>query len=141
MAEMKTGDPVQFLDLLLEHFADETGWLRGDLDDGRGGRCLVGAIHYLRCRHQIPSRAAESLLQEALPQGFCHLALFNDGCADVAELRALIMNARLLAFAKAEPLRERAAQDRRRRVLTWFERARPPASDECPTDERERLAA
>jgi hypothetical protein len=142
MAEMKTGDPVQFLDLLLNYFGDETGWARGDLDDGRGRRCLVGAIHYLRRQHQISSRAVESLLQEVLPRGFCHLALFNDGCSDLAELRSLIMNARTLAFTKAEPPRERAAvQHRRWRILTWFKRKRAAAGDECPTAEPERLAA
>ena len=102
MAEAKIGGPVRFLDLLLDYFADGTGWTQGDLDDGHGQRCLVGAIHHLRRKHQIPSGEAEGLLQEALPREHCHLALFNDRCANVAELRALIANARTLAVATAE---------------------------------------
>src|SRR5271157_6373737 len=102
MPEAKKGNPAQFLDLLLDYFADGARWTQGDLDDGHGRRCLVGAIHYMRRKHQIPSGAAESLLQEALPPGDCHLALFNDRCANIAELRALIVNARTLAVAAAE---------------------------------------
>jgi hypothetical protein len=111
MSEGKSGDPVQFLDLLLDYFADGARWQQGDLDDGRGRRCLVGAIHYLRCRHQLPSRSAEGLLQEALPPGQVHLALFNDRCADIAELRALILRARNRAVGAEErrPERRRAA--------------------------------
>jgi hypothetical protein len=153
MPEAKNGNPVQFLDLLLDYFADAARWTQGDLDDGRGRRCLVGAIHYLRCKHQIPSGAAESLLQEALPRGHCHLALFNDHCANIAELRALIVNARTLAVATAEPRPRRAAaaQLGRWRVLVRLKReraVRAPAGDERPTSilcprppEPERLAA
>jgi len=75
MPEAKNGSPAPFLDLLLDYFADDARWTQGDLDDDHGRRCLVGAIHYLRRKHQIPSAAAESLLQEALPRGHCHLAL------------------------------------------------------------------
>jgi hypothetical protein len=142
MAEVQTGDAVRFLDLLLDYFADETGWLRGDLDDGRGRRCLVGAIHYLRRKHQITSRTVESLLQEVLPRGYCHLALFNDGCANIAELRGLIMNARNLAAATAEEPRERGtAWFGRWRLLPGFRRNRVAGGDECATSEATSLAA
>jgi hypothetical protein len=146
MTEVKTGDPVPFLDLLLDYFADGTGWTRGDLDDGHGQRCLVGAIHYLRRKHQIPSSEAESLLQEALPRGHCHLALFNDRCANVADLRALIANARTLAVATAEqrPKRAAAAQLGRLRILTRLKRpgaAGVAGGDERSTSEPERVAA
>jgi len=146
MTEAKTGDPVRFLDLLLDYFADGTGWTQGDLDDGHGQRCLVGAIHHLRRKHQIPSGKAESLLQEALPRGHCHLALFNDRCANIAELRALIANARTLAVATAKQRPKRAAASRlgRWRILMRLKRPRaaPVAGgDERSTAEHERLAA
>ena len=69
MPDAKNGNPVQFLDLMLDYFADGESWTQGDLHDGHGRRCLVGAIHHLRRKHQIPSGTAESLLQEALPPG------------------------------------------------------------------------
>jgi hypothetical protein len=142
MVEVKAGDPVQFLDLLLDYFADESGWARGDLDDGRGRRCLVGTIHYLRRQHQISSRMVESLLQEALPHGYCHLALYNDACVNIAELRALIMDARTRAIAGTEPPRdETAGRPGRWRILTRFKRPRPKAGDERQAAEPERLAA
>jgi hypothetical protein len=139
MPQAKNGDPVQFLNLLLEYFADGARWHQGDLDDGRGRRCLVGAIHYLRRKHQIVSGAAESLLQEALPLGHCHLALFNDGCANIAELRRLIVKARTLAVATAEhrPQPARAAQRGRWQILLRLKRERPAraaADDKRPTD-------
>jgi hypothetical protein len=146
MAEAKIGDPVRFLDLLLDYFADGTGWTQGDLDDGHGQRCLVGAIHYLRRKHQILSGEAESLLQEALPRGHCHLALFNDRCANIAELRALIVNARTLAVAAPEqrPKRATAGQLGRWRILMRLKRpgvARVAGGDKRSTSEPERLAA
>jgi hypothetical protein len=136
MPEAKNGNPVQFLNLLLDYFADGARWIQGDLDDGRGRRCLVGAIYYLRCKHQIPSGAAESLLQEALPRGHRHLAFFNDRCADIAELRALIGNARTLAAATAEqgPTRATAAQLGRWRILVRLKRER--AAGAAAVDER-----
>jgi len=126
MPEAQNGNPAQFLDLLLDYFADGVRWTRGDLNDGHGRRCLVGAIHYLRRKHQIPSGAAESLLQEALPAGYCHLALFNDCCANIAELRALIVNALALAvpIAGQPPKRAVAAQLGRWRILVRPKRER-----------------
>ena len=145
MPETKNGNPVEFLDLLLDYFADGARWTQGDLDDGNGRRCLVGAIHHLRFKHQIPSDAAESLLQEALPRGHRHLALFNDRCANIAELRALIVNARQRARAAAEqrPERQAAAQLRLWRIPLRLKRvlARAAAGDERPTSKPERLAA
>ena len=140
------GNPVEFLDLLLDYFVDGARWTQGDLDDGHGRRCLVGAIHHLRCKHQIPSQAAESLLQEALPPGHRHLALFNDRCANIAELRALIVNARTRAgaTAKRRPQRQATAKLARWRIPIRLKRVRAgraAAGDECPTSEPERLAA
>jgi hypothetical protein len=109
MSEPKTSDAIQFLDLLLDYFADGTRWNQGDLDDARGRRCLVGAIQHLRRIHQVSSGAVESLLQEALPPGYYHLASFNDRCAHIAELRALIRKARTRAVAIAEEERRRTA--------------------------------
>jgi hypothetical protein len=146
MAEATISDPVQFLDLLLDYFADGSGWARGDLEDCHGRRCLVGAIHYLRCKHQVPSAAVETVLQQALPAGHCHLALFNDRCADLAELRALILRARSLAAVAAAdpPKRPATAPPWRWRMLMSCKRRRTvpaAASGERPASEPKRLAA
>src|SRR5271169_4656294 len=140
MPAARNGNPEQFLDLLLDYFADDARWSQCDLDDGHGRRCLVGAIHYLRRKHQIPSGEAEGLLQEALPREHCHLALFNDRCANVAELRALIANARTLAVATAEqrPKRAAAAQLGGWRILMRLKRrgaASVAGGDERSTSE------
>jgi hypothetical protein len=146
MDAAKTGDAVSFLDLLLDYFADGSAWTRGDLEDRQGRRCLVGAIHYLRREHQLSSRAAEDLLQHALPPGHCHLALFNDRCAHIAELRALILGARVLALAAAEDRPRRAETARPRRWwslirLRHARRAPTAAGDDRRASEGERLAA
>jgi hypothetical protein len=47
MPEVKTGEAVQLLDLMVEYFEDDAPWIRGQFYDGHGRRCLVGAIHYL----------------------------------------------------------------------------------------------
>jgi hypothetical protein len=143
MPEARTGDAVQLLDLLADYFADETRWLRGDLDNGRGRRCLVGAIHYLRRKHQIASGAAQGLLLEALPRGHCDLASFNDRCANIAELRALIANARTLAVVTADRRARRAAAapPGRWRILAGLRRELAAAGDEGRPSEPKRLAA
>jgi hypothetical protein len=143
MSEGKIGDTVRFLDLLLDYFTDGTRWNQGDLDDGRGRRCLVGAIHHLRRVHQVSSGAVESLLREALPPGDRHLASFNDRCANIAELRALIRNARTRAAAMAEEEHGRSAamQPERWWMRIARKRDRAVAGDAHPVAETERLAA
>jgi hypothetical protein len=50
---------VQMLDLLLEFFADDACWMRGQYHDGDRRRCLIGALDYLQRKHRIPyARAA-----------------------------------------------------------------------------------
>jgi hypothetical protein len=158
-AGARHGDAIQFLDLLLDFFADGTRWTKGQFRDSRGRRCLVGAIHYLRARHSMPSATAERFLEEALPRPcrelvmFNDLFMFNDLCRSVTEVRALIVEARALAVADAEQCRKRAAAAQLNRwlILTRLEReraARAAAGDEratyilCPEPPaKERLAA
>lgn len=52
LGQAENDDAVQFLDLLLDYFADERRWKRGAYYD-HGKRCLVGAIGYLGRRHRI----------------------------------------------------------------------------------------
>ena len=44
------------LDLMLEHFAEESYWTRGRYDDGNGGHCLVLARTFLCAPLPSPAR-------------------------------------------------------------------------------------
>src|SRR5215472_18394494 len=108
MLEVGTTKAVQLLDLLLDFFADDGRWMQGHYSDGRGRRCLIGAILHLSAEHRLPGRPAMSLLEEALPQRQLGLIRFNDEhCRNAMELRLLISRARALAIENAEL--ERAA--------------------------------
>jgi hypothetical protein len=108
MPEAEIGKAVQLLDLMLEFFTDDAHWTRGCYDDGNGGRCLVGALLHLSREHRLPPAPAIALLQDAMPRPGLPLVHFNDHrCGTVAELRAVIVEARRLAHDTAE--RERAA--------------------------------
>jgi hypothetical protein len=124
MRETDTGKAVQMLDLLLEFFGEDGAhWTRGRYDDGDGGRCLIGALHYLRRKHRISSEEAGYFLQEAMPQRRFPLVYFNDHrCRSFAELRSVILKARKLALHDAE--RERPAAGVERWLLTELERER-----------------
>jgi hypothetical protein len=107
MTEVETGNTVQFLDLLLEFFADGAHWTRGRYHDGHDRHCLVGAIDHLCREHRIPSGKALFYLQEALPPRQRGLVYFNDRyCSGTAELLSIIVKARALALGEAE--RQRA---------------------------------
>ena len=123
MSEAETGNTVQFLDLLLEFFADGAHWTRGRYHDGHGRHCLLGAIDHLRREHRIPSGDALLYLQEALPPRLRGLVYFNDHhCSGIADLRSLIAKARALALGEAE--RERAAAGVKCWLLRELERER-----------------
>jgi hypothetical protein len=115
MPEAQIARAVQLLDLMLEFFADDGHWARGCYDDGNGGHCLVGALLHLSRKHRLPTAPAIALLQDAMPRRGLPLVHFNDTrCSSVAELRSVIVKARLLARDDAE--RERAAAA----VKTWL---------------------
>src|SRR5271163_4750440 len=82
-----------------------------------------------------PERNGGKLAARSATPWASHLALFNDRCANIAELRALIMNARTVAVATAEqrPKRAAAARIGRWRTLVRFKRQRAAAGDERPT--------
>jgi len=106
MPEAENGKAVQVLDLLLEYFGDRgERWTPDRYDDGQGRRCLVGALHYLRCQHRVSSESAERFLHEAIKQGRPYrrggLVYFNDRCQSYAELRSAIIEARTLALRDA----------------------------------------
>jgi hypothetical protein len=135
MPEPETVKAMQVLDLLLEFFGEDGAhWTSDRYHDGNGRRCLVGALYHLRRKHRIPSGGAEYFLQEALPHRRGGLVYFNDRCRSFAELRSVIVRARILALQNAE--RERAAAAVERWLLTELEReraARAAAGDERPT--------
>jgi hypothetical protein len=150
MREAETDNAVRLLDLLAEFFIDDARWTRGRYHDGDGRRCLVGALDHLRREHRIPSAAAVSFLEEAMPRRGIGLVYFNDHrCRSVAELRSVIAKARDLALG--EPARQQAAAAVERWLLAALDRERaasPAAADEgqaqipgLPAPARERIAA
>jgi hypothetical protein len=115
MPEEKIAQAVQLLDLMLEHFADDSHWSRGRYDDGNGGHCLVGALLHLSRQHRLPRAPAIALLQDAMPRPGLPLVYFNDTCCgSVGELRSIILKARRLADDHAEQERAAAA------LKTWL---------------------
>ena len=118
-------EAVQMLDLLLEFFADGAHWTRGAYNDGHGGRCLIGALDYLRREHHVSSDAAVCFLQEAMPRRSFGLVYFNDRrCRTFAELRSVIIRARALALG--EEARERAAAVVERWLFAALDEERTP---------------
>jgi hypothetical protein len=115
MPEAEIGKAVQLLDLMLEFFVDDMHWTRGCYDDSYGGHCLVGALLHLSRKHSLPAAPAIALLQDAMPRPGLPLVHFNDNrCGSVAELRSVILKARLLAHDHAGQDRAAAA------VKTWL---------------------
>jgi hypothetical protein len=133
MPEAETGQAVQVFDLLLEYFGEQgERWTRDRYDDGDGRRCLVGALHYLRCQHRVSSETAECFLHEAMQQGRPYrrggLVYFNDRCRSFAELRSVIVDARALALGEAERERGAAAVERWLRAEVERERGTKAAA-------------
>jgi hypothetical protein len=87
MPEEKIAQAVQLLDLMLEHFADDSHWTRGHYDDGNGGHCLVGALLHLSRKHRLPRTPAIALLQDAMPRPGLPLVYFNDTCCGSVGVR------------------------------------------------------
>jgi len=140
MPQAETGNAVQVLDLLLDYFGERgERWTRDRYDDGDGRRCLVGALHYLRCQHRISSERAECFLHEAIKQGRPYrrggLVYFNDRCRSYAELRSAIIEARTLALRDAETGRAAVAVER------WLmaELEREQAARAATADERVKI--
>jgi hypothetical protein len=127
MPEARIAQAVQLLDLMLEHFADDSHWTRGHYDDGNGGHCLVGALLHLSRKHRLPRAPAIALLQDAMPRPGLPLVHFNDACCgSIAELRSIILKARRLAHDHAE--QERAAAAAKAWLLAQISKKRPPQS-------------
>jgi hypothetical protein len=84
---------------LEEFFDGGRNWHRGELGDGRGSFCLIGAIDHLRCddlalRYLV--RVARTR-HERCQFGQPVIAEMNDRCGDFAELRDRLGEARALA--------------------------------------------
>ena len=127
MPEAEIAKAVQLLDLMLEFFADDGHWTRGSYDDGNGGHCLVGALLHLSRKHRLPTAPAIGLLQDAMPRPGLPLVYFNDTrCGSIAELRSVILKARLLAYNNAE--QERAAAAVRNWLLAQIAKQRAAAA-------------
>src|SRR5215212_12187040 len=133
MPEAQFAQAVQLLDLMLEHFAEDSHWTRGYYDDGNGGHCLVGALLHLSRKYRLPRAPAIALLQDAMPRPGLPLVHFNDTCCgSVAELRSIILKARRLADDHAE--QERAAAAVKAWLLARIEKKRrTPSADSVET--------
>ena len=86
---------------LEEFFDGGRNWHRGELRDGHGSFCLIGAIDHLRCddlalRYLV--RVARRR-HERCPFGQPVIAEMNDRCGDFGELRDRLGEARALATA------------------------------------------
>ena len=86
---------------LEQFFDDGRRWHRGELRDGQGSFCLIGAIDRLRCddltlRYLV--RVARTR-HERCPFGHPVLAVMNDHCGDFEELRDCLREALALAAA------------------------------------------
>jgi hypothetical protein len=104
---MPAHDPpeaVQALDLVLEFFGEDgANWTRGRFDDGRGRRCILGALDYVHYRHSLPIAGAKFFLEHAIPPSLRRgLIDFNDDrCRGFAEMREVILKARALALTRS----------------------------------------
>jgi hypothetical protein len=86
---------------LEEFFDGGRKWHRGELRDGHGSVCLIGAIDRLRCddltlRYLV--RVARSR-HERCPFGQPVIAVMNDHCGNFEEVRDCLGEARALAAA------------------------------------------
>jgi hypothetical protein len=116
MDQPDPAEAVRMLDLMLAFFGDGEGWSQGRLNDGRGGRCLLGALDTIERECGVSGAAAGAYLRDAIrrqpptplialladyrlrPEGTL-FATFNDSCGNFVELRAVIADARDLAQA------------------------------------------
>jgi hypothetical protein len=134
MVETRIERAVTLIDLLLEFFADEKRWLRGNFREG-DRRCLVRAVQDLSVEHRLPPGPVLYFLEEALPRRQMGLIEFNDRhCRSIAQLRAVILKARLFAFESIEL--ERAAEAVKRSLMVEVElerQARAAAGDHTET--------
>ena len=90
---------------LEEFFDGGRKWHRGDLRDGHGSFCLIGAVDRLRCDDltlQYLVRVARTR-HERCPFGHPVLGVMNDHCSDFEELRDCLGEAQALA---ADDLRQ-----------------------------------
>jgi hypothetical protein len=106
------------LELLLAFFGDGECWIQRTRHDGSGRRCLLGALRHIEQECRIDDAAARGYLRDAirhrppltplaallsdmrfLPEDTL-LSVFNDGCGNFREVRAVIIDA--LALAQAE---------------------------------------
>lgn len=116
---------IAVLDAMLEFFDGGKRWMRGQLQDGQGNRCLVGALQYARSDSRVRGDGTAELLHSLIPahqrQRFAHatprslflLMVFNDTCKDYRAVRRLIVRARRIALAELDKAaHERSFQSR-----------------------------
>jgi hypothetical protein len=122
-----TLDGVQnTLDAMLRYWRGGTRWHRGSLDDGRGNKCIVGAVSAVRATSSngeawVPGEeidAARHFIEMAVRErnggrgdgffSFGVIQTFNDSRRDYAEIEAVIHRAKQLAAAAYHAEQRRA---------------------------------
>jgi hypothetical protein len=130
---MRKPDPakgVQALDSLLRFFGENgEHWIRGQLHDGNGNHCLVGAIDDLYRKQAVPRGTRRGVGFYIGAVAGPHLLLsraglitFNDHCESFDEFRAVILKARALARRDMERQQPEIAAPPKRRPMP-----KPPA--------------
>jgi hypothetical protein len=93
---------VQMIDLITAFFWDGACWTRGEMHDGYGKRCLVGAMRYIRAETGISGDHTAAYIRRAM-RAENHLETclmeFNDGCHSYVEIAAILRRAREFALA------------------------------------------
>jgi hypothetical protein len=91
---------LRLLGRLIEFFEDENTWCIGELYDGNGRACLLGALRFTRRELGIKGDSARPYLMRAIRQNHrCgSIYAFNDCfCSGIEELRDTIRFAHALA--------------------------------------------
>lgn len=116
MDQPDPAEAVRMLDLVLAFFGGGETWARRTTNDGRGGRCLLGALRYIESECRVSGASAGAYLRDAIrhPAPALEMTLltglrflpdddlfpiFNDTCSSFAVLRAVIADARNRAQA------------------------------------------
>jgi hypothetical protein len=96
---MKARESIVVLDLLERFFDYGESWCQNTFHDGRGNRCIVGALRHIRSIRGAGDHAGVYLSRaiSIACAGGGTLIEFNDSCASYAEIRAAISFARTLA--------------------------------------------
>ena len=97
------GKAVLMLDLVMEFFDAGRHWTKGQYHDGRGNRCMLGAMQHIRKVHNLTGDPTRYYLLEAQPQHrITPVNWYNDSCPCFGAVFEWVLAARKLALADLE---------------------------------------